>query len=271
MTRDDLDLAVTWAAQEGWNPGFHDAECFHAADPSGFFLCEANGEPAGVISAVAYGEAFGFIGFFITAPKYRGQGTYALRLVRAASEHLKGRNVGLDGVMDKVSSYESLGFEMAYSNIRFEGVAGGAAPQGAMDLAGVPFREVLDYDTRFFPARREAFLRSWLAQPGAVSLGVRRRGSLAGYGVLRPCRKGYKIGPLFADGLEAAETIYSALTAEAPGSSIFLDVPEVNVAAVALAERHGMKRVFETARMYNRSAPDLPMEGIFGVTTFELG
>jgi hypothetical protein len=38
MTRDELDLAVEWAAQEGWNPGLADAECFHAADPEGFLI-----------------------------------------------------------------------------------------------------------------------------------------------------------------------------------------------------------------------------------------
>jgi len=38
MNRDDVSLAVAWAASEGWNPGVHDADCFYAADPDGFFL-----------------------------------------------------------------------------------------------------------------------------------------------------------------------------------------------------------------------------------------
>lgn len=50
-----------------------------------------------------------------------------------------------------------------------------------------------------------------------------------------------------------------------------MDVPEVNRAAIMLAERHGMKKVFETARMYTKQAPALPLEKIFGVTSFELG
>jgi hypothetical protein len=32
-----------------------------------------------------------------------------------------------------------------------------------------------------------------------------------------------------------------------------------------------MKEVFATARMYNRAIPDLPLDAIYGVTTFELG
>ena len=32
-SRRELDFALEWAAQEGWNPGRSDAECFYAADP----------------------------------------------------------------------------------------------------------------------------------------------------------------------------------------------------------------------------------------------
>jgi hypothetical protein len=48
-------------------------------------------------------------------------------------------------------------------------------------------------------------------------------------------------------------------------------VPEVNRAAVDMARRHGMERVFETARMYTGEVPDLPLDRIFGVTSFEVG
>ena len=35
MSRDEVALAVDWAAQEGWNPGLHDAQTFRVADPGG--------------------------------------------------------------------------------------------------------------------------------------------------------------------------------------------------------------------------------------------
>jgi hypothetical protein len=52
---------------------------------------------------------------------------------------------------------------------------------------------------------------------------------------------------------------------------VFLDVPENNPQALALAERHGMREVFGCARMYLGAPPHIPWELIFGVTTFELG
>ena len=52
---------------------------------------------------------------------------------------------------------------------------------------------------------------------------------------------------------------------------VFLDPPEPNGPAVALAKRYGLEPVFETARMYRGAVPELPLEKIFGITTFELG
>ena len=52
---------------------------------------------------------------------------------------------------------------------------------------------------------------------------------------------------------------------------VVLDVPEPNRAAVAMAERYGMKPAFETARMYTGGAPSIDIGGVYGVTSFELG
>lgn len=72
MTRPELDLAMEWAAAEGWNPGLRDADSFYQADPEGFILALLDGRPAGSVSAVRYGQDFGFIGLFIVKPEYRG-------------------------------------------------------------------------------------------------------------------------------------------------------------------------------------------------------
>ena len=45
MSRAELDIAVEWAADEGWNPGLHDADSFFAADSGGFLMGLLNGEP----------------------------------------------------------------------------------------------------------------------------------------------------------------------------------------------------------------------------------
>jgi hypothetical protein len=95
---------------------------------------------------------------------------------------------------------------------------------------------------------------------------------LEGYGVVRPCHSGWKIGPLFADTEADAGTLLDALLGQArSGDPVYFDAPEVNPVAVQLAETRGMKRVFETARMYRGDPPAIPLDRLYGVTSFELG
>jgi ribosomal protein S18 acetylase RimI-like enzyme len=272
MTADEVNLAIEWAAHEGWNPGLHDAHCFRAADPDGFFIGELLGEPVGSISAVAYDAHFGFIGLYIVKPEFRGKGL-GLRIWQHGIAYLGKRNVGLDGVVAQQPNYRKSGFQLAYRNIRFQGVAEVDASNNASlaDARQLPFDKLASYDRRFFPAPRDIFLRGWIDQPDAVALASVGDGQMRGYGVLRRCREGRKIGPLFADDAQTAEALFTALVARCPGETVALDVSELNTAAVALAERHRLTSVFETARMYTKRAPDIPLARLYGVTSFELG
>jgi Acetyltransferase (GNAT) domain len=103
------------------------------------------------------------------------------------------------------------------------------------------------------------------------ALAVVDGGEIRGYAVMRPCRTGYKIGPLFAANVAVAESLLVAVASRVPGEPIFLDVPEINRDAVALVARYGMSEVFGCARMVLGLVPQLPDAEIFGVTTFELG
>ncbi|MFL5173061.1 MAG: GNAT family N-acetyltransferase, partial [Microvirga sp.] len=57
----------------------------------------------------------------------------------------------------------------------------------------------------------------------------------------------------------------------AGGGLLFLDVPEPNQSALGLAARYGLAPAFQTARMYRGAAPGLPLDRIYGITSFELG
>jgi hypothetical protein len=272
MTAADLALAVDWAAAEGWNPGRHDAACFRAVDPEGFIVGTLDGAPVASISVVNYDDRFAFLGFYIVRPELRGRGL-GWRTWQAGMAHGGTRNIGLDGVVAQQDNYRKSGFKLAYRNTRFAGTAAhGNAPSGSriVPLAQVPFTTLAAYDRTLFPAVRDGFLRAWIDQKDHAALGLVEDGALVGYGVVRPCREGFKIGPLFADHEDGADTLFAALCTRAAGA-IYLDVPEANKAAVALAGRNGMKPVFETARMYTGPAPAVDLSRIFGVTSFELG
>ena len=276
MTRAEVDELVEWAAQEGWNPGLHDADIFWRTDPDAFIAAELDGELIGGGAITSYAGKFGFMGFFIVKPAFRSRGL-GNTLWHWRKEHLlqrlvPGAAIGMDGVFNMQPYYAKGGFVFSHRDIRFQATGVAAPPDASVSpLAGIPFEEVLAYDSDCFPTPRPRFLQAWIEQADSLALGVRQDGELAGYGVIRSCREGCKIGPLFADDAMIAERLFNALSAFAPGEPVFLDVPENNLDAMELAKRHGMVEVFGCARMYLGPMPALPAQRIFGVTTFELG
>jgi ribosomal protein S18 acetylase RimI-like enzyme len=273
MTREQAALAIDWAAAEGWNPGLDDADTFYAADPSGFFIGLLDDEPVASISVVKYGADFAFLGFYMVRAGFRGKGL-GWRLWQDAMASAAGRQVGLDGVVAQQDNYRKSGFAFAWRNARYEGagLARGSSDRRVCPLQQVDWDDVVAYDRPFFPADRSLFLHGWLRQPNAVVLGFVDQGRLQGYGLIRRCRVGWKIGPLFADHEDAAEALYVALAGQAAASEpVSLDIPDIHNAALALTRRHGMRMIFETARMYTGKPPSLPMNRTYGITSFELG
>ena len=272
LAQDELGIALDWAALEGWNPGLHDAVTFFSADPGGFFGLVADDELIGTVSVVRYSDDFAFGGLYILRPEYRGRGVgYALQQ-EFALPFAGARTLGIDGVFGMQERYARAGFHFSHRNLRYEGRGTGRVPKDVVPLSEVPFEVITAYDRPFFPGPREGFLRAFLTQPGGLGF-VRLDESdrAIGYGFARPCRTGYKLGPLFAETPAIAEDLFAALSSALPGEAIFLDLPEPNSAALELVQRHHMLPVFGTARMYSRWVPELPLARIYGITTFELG
>jgi hypothetical protein len=203
-------------------------------------------------------------------------------------KYLEGCTIGLDGVVAQQDNYRKSGFQLAGRNVRHGGVpllAGASAKRAAKTeirpITAEDIDAVVEYDSAFFAGPRERFTRSWaLPQEGVrrQALIALANGGISGYGVIRDCREGRKIGPLFAEDAATADALFVALCntgGDEQNSEVFLDTPEDNAAAVELAHHFDLQPVFETARMYRvwdgGTAPDLPIARTFGITTFELG
>nr|WP_232220762.1 GNAT family N-acetyltransferase [Legionella tunisiensis] len=238
-----------------------------------FFAGKLDGTIIAVGSAVIYDKQFAFCGFYIVDKIYREHG-YGLALTKERLAYAGQRNVGLDGVTNMLDKYARLGYKFAHNNARYS--HSGFNPivktnNALVLLKEIDFNLLLTYDRQHFPAERAAFLRCWINQPDSLGIGYLKDSKLSGYGVIRTCRQGYKIGPLFADNAAIADELFIALASYAQGKPIYLDIPENNPHAKALVQRYQLEKVFETARMYLREQPSLPMEHIYGITSFELG
>ncbi|MEU2377040.1 GNAT family N-acetyltransferase [Streptomyces misionensis] len=267
----DWPVISGWAAAEGWNPGLSDGPAFFAQDPEGFFLGRIDGEPVSAISVVNYGADYAFLGCYLVRPDLRGHG-HGLTTWKTALAHAGNRTVGLDGVVAQQDNYRQSGFRLAYRTIRFTGTAPEAAvPAGVRPATPADLPAITAYDAACHPADRPRFLAQWLTTPGHRAFVRHDDGRLTGYAVLRPGRDALRVGPLLADTTEDARALFGALTAEAAGRELAVDVPEPNADGVALAEAAGLAPSFETARMYTGPVRPHAQERVFGVTTLELG
>ena len=283
MTRPELDVAVDWAAHEGWNPGLHDADIFWATDPDGFIAAELNGEMIGSGSIVNYGGVCGFMGFFIIHPKFRGR-HFGRQLWIARRDRLIKRlqapaRIEMDGVFNMQSFYAKGGFQFLHRDLRFQGTAQAqtSTPTSiytrcdVVDLSTIAFDEINQYDQAIFMAPRSEFLRRWISQPACHALGATHNGKLVGYAIARPSRTGYRIGPLFANDPAIARMLFQSLLTRLPHQQVQIDVPECNTAGVEMVKSSGFQEVFGCARMAFGPPLPRPLQNIFGVTTFELG
>ncbi|WP_068468906.1 GNAT family N-acetyltransferase [Candidatus Protochlamydia phocaeensis] len=272
MKENEVQIALDWAQKEGWNPGLNDSQCFYQADPSGFFIGLLNGEPIATGAAVIYDDRFAFCGLYIVKPEFRQQG-FGIQLTNERLKYVGNRITGIDGVLNNVSKYQRIGYVPAHKNTRYELSSPLAAPFSPqiIDIKAIPFKQLEAFDRQYFPAQRPHFLHSWINQSHSYALGYLEDQALQGYGVIRKCASGYKIGPLFSSSSTAAQVLFEALCSKVKEGPIYLDVPEPNQNAHLLAKHYQMNPTFEVIRMYRNGNPSLDLQGIYGMTTYELG
>lgn len=268
----EIKLMLSWARQEGWNPGLNDPLLFQLADPKGFFIGYLEEEPIAAISNVKYSDNFSFLGLYIVHPGFRSQG-FGFKIWQHALHYSGKASCGLDGVVAQQDNYKKSGFRLAYRNIRYTLKANNLTvinDNRIIPITNIPVWKLIEFDRRFFPAARTSWLMSWVFD--GHTLVSYENGQINGYGTIRKCHEGYKIGPLIAENRKIAETIFLNLCIGIESNSpVFLDIPEPNMDAVDMVNELTMNPVFETARMYTNAIPNLDLSKIFGVTTFELG
>jgi len=288
----EVQFCVEMARQEGWNPGLSDASAFLATDSEGYIVAESKSPnpgtvPIGCISCVQYpltttdGRPFRycFLGFFIVAQEHRRKGIGAA-LWNGALEHGRQRDggsdvvFGLDAVVEQRDRYAKSGFEVAFSSVRYElrvtsttvierddASASGVSRLSADDAA--VFDQLVAYDAAVFGCGRRSFLLPWVKN-NACFIHRANDGNIEGYIVIRECFRGFKVGPLFADGLPTAEALFGAAVdlvkdskaKELSGGSstipVYLDCIDTdkNPHSHHLPDTYGMGEVFRTSRMY---------------------
>ena len=271
MSPADLESALDWAADEGWNPGHDDAAAFLAADPDGFLVRKVAGRPVSAISVVNHSESFAFLGLYLCHRDFRGRG-HGLAIWNAGLAHAGARTVGLDGVPAQEANYARSGFVRHGGAARFTadpGLRSAAAtrPARPRDISGL-----LERERRATGVDASRFLDLWFRDTASRRTLILEDGNgLAAYGTVRACRAGAKIGPFFARDEAAARILLGDLAATFDAAPVSLDVPESAPGLRSLLDGAGFRPSFSTARMYLGPPPEAVPESYRSLATLELG
>jgi hypothetical protein len=135
---------------------------------------------------------------------------------------------------------------------------------------------MVKYDTSLWGSSRHEMFNTMLMQPESYAFVTfnQKTGAINGYGVIRPCIKGYRIGPIYCEDKESAKLLTEILTAQIPsGSKIIFDIPDKNTFSHLFAEYFNLTAASEvdTKAMFKGEPHDGREEICYGVASLEIG
>ena len=171
LTAEEMEQMISNAVDgEGWTESYDVLHAFRVLDHDGFLGGFIEGKLIGHISCVRWPENYGFVGYYIVIPEYRGKG-YGMKLWNAGMKHLEGCNVGLDGVIEEVPLYLKSGFKEYFENTRWEGISKVMpADSHIIRYNESMIDQIAEYDRKCFPSERKEFLKAWLTVPHGHSV-----------------------------------------------------------------------------------------------------
>lgn len=197
MTEQDLDFAAALTHTAGWTSESREVfAAFLACDPGGCFLAEAGGEKAGICVATTYLKN-GFIGELVVSKHMRVLGLGPLLFQKALGHLLAGQmeNIYLDGDLNAVSYYESLGFRKICRSLRFRGKIKGKKHAHVRRLQAGDLDGLCALDRELFGDDRGFFLRRRAEDSPGLCLVAEREGRLSGWIMARPGDGLLAVGP----------------------------------------------------------------------------
>lgn len=266
MGEKDLEMVMNWCKEEEWNVGKYDAAAYYALDPKGHFLFLLDKQPVGAISIVKYSPQLFAIGPFIVKKEYRNKG-FGSQIWQYAIELLEKNNNAtacLNSVPAQISRYAGSGFKKDFHIQRWQksfikktsNVE--ETRENLKQLNSVSIESIIEYDQSIFSAPRKKLLAKFIQNEHIVGFAsADEKGKITGFGLIRPCIQGYRIGPLYADHIENAQKLFQTLLGKANNSTVFIDAPSHNPYIEPFTSFFNLDRVSEadTVAMFRGEVP----------------
>jgi GNAT superfamily N-acetyltransferase len=275
MNADDLEplVSVVNAAYQRSTTSVEDLHRYLRLEPTGWFMAEWNGAPAGMVGAVDYGSR-AWLGLMAVDPPLQGRGI-AGALMASVLEWLDQRcpTVVLDASAAGAPLYEKLDF-VDVDLVDAYRLQDRISPCASVSVVVSPmtaedFTEVAALDAVAFGHDRSAVVESFFVDdPGRAFVHRDQRGAVDGYLIAQPLR----IGPWVASTYEAAEALLTAALALPYDDVPSILIPFTNTEGIALLEDRGFTRQRRLRHM-RRGKPSIGdrRELRYGQASFTLG
>ena len=226
-----------------WNPSFCDSDLYFHPDVSHFYLGYVNYVPAFTVGFTIYKDPkIMFAGMYYCLPEFRHVGNCFLYATNKFNELKKDCDIlALPGTPLMGRKYENkMGVKIRgkiYRRQLFvepENLCNKSYDKTVLkDVRDVDITKLLKYDRKVCGYDRSSLLKKLpeIEPFNANVLVYETNGEIQGYGMLRRCVEGYKIGPLLADNAKTASEIFWALKTKVLGTGevlVTVDVGEEN-------------------------------------------
>ncbi len=273
----ELETAMKWAEEENWNPGRYDAGAIGALNTQSLFILSDDKKRVGSLVIVRYAPHFAFIGLFMVSRAHRREGR-GTALMRKGLEILADvPSIGLYAVPKELKRYIFCGFALTGANSHWvlKNPAHRAVTNKTVAFFDHMNKKVMAFDSRLWGANREKLLGALVLQPNSFLVVDRdlRDHTLNGYGVIRECLTGFRIGPLYCRRFETALSLTRALLNKVPeGVQVTFDIPYENPFLKPFADYFKLTHdsAGDTFEMY-KGVPIPHRKHCYGLASLEIG
>lgn len=282
MVNEDFELIQSWCIKEGWNIGKHDSMLYQQIDPKGHFLFFNKQHVVGSMSLVKHDHQLFTVGPFIVrdSERSKGYGAQIWQQVITRLTYYPEATVLLYAVRKQIPRYQDEGFKSYQNHLRwvintshfsFEQHKHIPHPITSKSLDAIA-----EYDRKIFGFCRKNTLTHALSAPSIKGYMIKLDNHIEGYGLIRPCIHGHRIGPLYANSLDIAKQLLLKLLEVSGGESVIIDMPEMNTLGQTLMQSINAKRdtLCDTVMMIKGNLPSEYEFNIFknyGLFSLEIG
>jgi GNAT superfamily N-acetyltransferase len=223
-----------WCIDEGWNIGIYDSEIYYKIDPMHHYIAKTN-ERVASLSIIKHSPTFFTLGPFIVHKSYRGQGVGEALWNEAMTQIIKeypDAHIALYAVSEQVERYKKADFIPVLTIQRWhldsnKSLSTSISHQ-CTTITNKLIPSVGRYYQNHYVTNRDLLFNELLLKPETNGLVFMDDNVIKGFGFIRPCVRGFRIGALVADTPEIAQILIAGLLVFAQSAPVFIDVPDSN-------------------------------------------